>query len=161
MKAKTSELTGPALDWAVEHALGRHNEQPNTCFECPHHEERHGRDDPIYYCHHPKSVHEQDDRHTWADVVGPYYGVHPRCPISALTPLPFSTNWSQGGPIIEREKIELSFDGAEGGVWAANFPAGLREEFFEIGPTPLIAAMRCFVASKLGDEVDVPEELLP
>lgn len=28
------------------------------------------------------------------------------------------------------------------------------------GPTPLIAAMRCFVASKLGDEVEVPDELL-
>ena len=28
------------------------------------------------------------------------------------------------------------------------------------GPTPLIAAMRCYVASKLGDEVEVPEELL-
>lgn len=27
------------------------------------------------------------------------------------------------------------------------------------GPTPLIAAMRCYVASKLGDEVEVPEEL--
>jgi hypothetical protein len=28
-----------------------------------------------------------------------------------------------------------------------------------LGPTPLIAAMRCYVASKLGDEVDIPEEL--
>mgnify|MGYP003443521145 FL=1 len=28
------------------------------------------------------------------------------------------------------------------------------------GPTPLVAAMRCYVASKLGDEVDVPEELM-
>jgi len=27
---------------------------------------------------------------------------------------------------------------------------------FESGPTPLIAAMRCYVASKFGDEVDVP-----
>lgn len=27
------------------------------------------------------------------------------------------------------------------------------------GTTPLIAAMRCYVASKLGDVVDVPEEL--
>ena len=27
------------------------------------------------------------------------------------------------------------------------------------GPTALIAAMRCYVASKLGEEVDVPEEL--
>ena len=26
--------------------------------------------------------------------------------------------------------------------------------------TPLVAAMRCYVASKLGDEVDIPEELL-
>ena len=28
------------------------------------------------------------------------------------------------------------------------------------GPTPLVAICRCFVASKLGEEVDVPEELL-
>jgi hypothetical protein len=28
-----------------------------------------------------------------------------------------------------------------------------------VGPTPLVAAMRCYCASKLGDEVDVPEEL--
>ena len=27
------------------------------------------------------------------------------------------------------------------------------------GPTPLIAAMRCYVASKLGDEIEIPEEL--
>ena len=27
------------------------------------------------------------------------------------------------------------------------------------GPTPLIAAMRCYVASKLGEEVEIPEEL--
>jgi len=27
------------------------------------------------------------------------------------------------------------------------------------GPTPLIAAMRCYVASKLGDEVEIPQEL--
>jgi hypothetical protein len=27
------------------------------------------------------------------------------------------------------------------------------------GPTPLIAAMRCYVASKLGDEVEIPSEL--
>jgi len=28
------------------------------------------------------------------------------------------------------------------------------------GTTPLIAAMRCYVASKLGDEVDIPTELI-
>ena len=27
------------------------------------------------------------------------------------------------------------------------------------GPTPLVAAMRCYVASRLGDEVEISEEL--
>ena len=27
------------------------------------------------------------------------------------------------------------------------------------GPAPLVAAMRCYVANKLGDEVEIPEEL--
>lgn len=31
---------------------------------------------------------------------------------------------------------------------------------FQVGPTPLVAAMRCFCRSKLGDEVEVPDELL-
>jgi len=38
--------------------------------------------------------------------------------------------------------------------------AEFSEEAYQEGDTPLIAAMRCYVASKLGDEVDVPEELL-
>jgi hypothetical protein len=29
----------------------------------------------------------------------------------------------------------------------------------EFAPTPLIAAMRCYVASKMGDEIELPEEL--
>ena len=64
-----------------------------------------------------------------------------------------STNWSQGGPIIERKKITLEWTGE-------NWMAYIRhdDEFF--GPTPLIAAMRCYVASKLGDTIDMPEHLL-
>ena len=63
-----------------------------------------------------------------------------------------STNWAQGGPIIEREKITTEWTGENwmGYIWHD-------KEFF--GPTPLVAAMRCYVASKLGDEVEVPEEL--
>jgi hypothetical protein len=67
-----------------------------------------------------------------------------------------STNWEQGGPIIEREKINLGWvfcDGRE--FWIATMYLAEDE-----GPTPLIAAMRCYVASKMGDEVDVPEDLL-
>lgn len=70
-----------------------------------------------------------------------------------------STNWSQGGPIIEREKIDLIY--SYGDEWGAygNEPY-IDERVTASGPTPLIAAMRCFVASKLGDVVDVPEELV-
>ncbi len=63
-----------------------------------------------------------------------------------------STDWAQGGPIIEREGIALYLYG--GSEWNAH--VGGRES---VGPTPLIAAMRCYVASKLGDEVEIPEEL--
>lgn len=64
-----------------------------------------------------------------------------------------SGDWAQGGAIIEREKIELEHDGFE---WWARIWA---DQDFS-GSTPLVAAMRCYVASKLGDEVEVPDELL-
>ena len=64
-----------------------------------------------------------------------------------------STDWAQGGPIIEREGIALYLYGDS--EWNAH--VGGRES---VGPTPLIAAMRCYVASKFGDEVDVPIECL-
>ena len=99
MKTKTSDLTGPALDWAVEKALGR-------------------------------VVQTQ----RWQP----------------------STNWSQGGPIIEREGISIGK--ADDPEWWAF--KGWKAENGTPGSTPLIAAMRCFVASKLGDTVDIPEELL-
>ena len=82
-------------------------------------------------------------------------------------------DWSQGGPIIERERIELiRWDGTWGveeGTWVANiqhedkrFGGVMLSE--GQGTTPLIAAMRCYVASRLCDqftnEVDVPDELL-
>lgn len=68
-----------------------------------------------------------------------------------------STDWSQGGPIIHRERIDLKFinDVCYAGTFINRVVDGRT-----IGPTPLIAAMRCFVTSKLGDTVEVPEELL-
>lgn len=66
-----------------------------------------------------------------------------------------STDWAQGGPIIEREAITiLSVDDYE---WCAAIGELWYEDDHPRSPTPLIAAMRCYVASKLGDEVDVPE----
>ena len=70
-------------------------------------------------------------------------------------PVSPSTDWAQGGPIIEREEIELVPKGMHWDAYA--------DEDFHVpysGPTPLIAAMRCYVASKLGDTVQVPADLI-
>ena len=67
-----------------------------------------------------------------------------------------STDWVQGGAIIEREKIELEWGGNGGNE---NWWACINADEDHSGETPLIAAMRCYVASKLGDDVTVPEEL--
>jgi hypothetical protein len=64
-----------------------------------------------------------------------------------------STDWAQGGPIIERERIGIRDAGGDG--WAA-------DDYVHAtmyGDTPLIAVLRCYVASKLGDEVEIPSEL--
>ena len=75
-----------------------------------------------------------------------------------------TTDWSQGGPIIEREKIEITAWGLEQwrarSNWSETYKTWVHVTMFEtFAPTPLIAAMRCFVASRLGDEVEIPEEL--
>lgn len=71
----------------------------------------------------------------------------------------YSTDWAQGGAIIEREKIAIT---------GTNFPwwecddgwyAHIGDRYSH-GETALIAAMRCYVASKLGDDIELPEELM-
>lgn len=101
---KTSELIGPALDWAVAVADGWEYENPET---------------------------PADPNRLWKP----------------------SIKWGQGGPIIARERITITASGG-GTTWMCENDSG-----YWIAPTPLIAAMRCFVASKLGDEVEIPEEL--
>jgi hypothetical protein len=67
-----------------------------------------------------------------------------------------STNWMQGGPIIEREGITiLSINDYY--EWCAAIGELYYEDDNQRSPTPLIAAMRCYVASKLGDEVEIPD----
>lgn len=113
-KIKTSELIGPALDWAVQEieyqrmiAEGEHVKQWVL-----------------------------DDHRAGAGINH------------------YSTNWLWGGPIVEREGINIYRMTSD---WSAAYnPSGATQD----GPTPLIAAMRCFVASKLGDEIEVPDELL-
>lgn len=73
--------------------------------------------------------------------------------------LQYSSNWYQGGPIVEREKIDLMFEGPEWYAYMRVAYNGVIATHQYDGPTPLIAAMRCYVASKLGESVDIPQEL--
>ena len=75
-----------------------------------------------------------------------------------------STDWAQGGPIIEREDISITrnwLSDEEECQWTA-LCSGLNYRSWQdtkaYGSTPLIAAMRCYVALKLGNKVDVPDE---
>lgn len=73
-----------------------------------------------------------------------------------------STDWSQGGPIIDR------LGGFQLKVWLESNPSSKCEahihnydgDWIAFGPTPLIAAMRCYVASKMGYEIQTPKELM-
>lgn len=71
----------------------------------------------------------------------------------------YSTNWAQGGPIIEREWI--CADRCRNGIWWAckRNNEGDAHLFEAVGPSPLVAAMRCYVTSKLGDMVEIPDEI--
>ena len=133
MKIKTSELTDAALDWAVVIARGV---KPADIRIAAGKIYRWSRDGD-------------------GNLTGGYQTGSEFLP---------SKMWESGGPIIEREGIELHGCKANG-LWAQFYNMRLAADgkskhyHRQTGPTPLIAAMRCFVASKLGDEVDVPEEL--
>jgi hypothetical protein len=136
MKIKTQDLAGAALDWAVAQAN--------------HHDE--WSDDGLK----PLRWYDISDNEAERRSYEP------------------SDDWLHGGPIIERELIHVSpewhnqvgvtnptweklgYASASGYHWRATYQLDGR---WHDGPTPLIAAMRCFVASELGDEVDVPDEL--
>jgi len=79
-----------------------------------------------------------------------HYAIHGEC--EGYSPYEYSTDWAHGGPIIEREIARLEDLGDDG--WEA-----CGYGFMATGPTPLIAAMRCYVASKMGDNIDIPKEL--
>lgn len=134
MKIKTSELTGVALDWAVATCEGATDLWFDTV--ATYWVKLNGEDRAL--------------RYGWA----------------GMSYLP-STDWAQGGPIIEREKIDLFTEKQTyPESWCASiarYQNGHRLvgwRLHQYGPTPLIAAMRCFVASKLGDEVEIPTDLL-
>ena len=74
-------------------------------------------------------------------------------PIRSVRGYQPSTNWNQGGPIIEREQVAIFPTGD--GTWRAQIGPGVYG-VQAWGPTPLIAAMRAYVKAKLGPEVELP-----
>lgn len=93
------------------------------------------------------------------------------CSIKASYAGGTSLRWANGGsysphtdpaqtwPIIDLELIALSPYGYTDAAWHAT-KATPTKHFTADGPTSLVAAMRCYVASELGDEVEIPNELL-
>lgn len=127
---KTSKLTGPALDWAVAKCEGYTNLRWHTY--------------PALFPAPPSLVMDP-----------------PRIEYDAIefSDLNYSTDWAQGGPIIDRMSREGTFLLASSpGADQATFIQGAKA-VSNYGSTPLVAVMRCYVASKLGDTVDIPEDL--
>ena len=81
-----------------------------------------------------------------------------------LAPVDYSGKWEHGGPIIERERIAVMHiaDRQPDQRWDAGEEGFTPNEFRPLacGPTPLVAAMRCYVAIMMGDDVDIPSELI-
>lgn len=131
---KTHELIGPALDWAVA--------------KCEGVTEKWRQDGPFLWDGVP-CIRE----------FGHDFRYSP------------STDWSHAGPIIEREDISFrKYNNTESEKHGTYYARICRESgklvgwykttgHQHTGPTPLIAAMRAYVASKLGYEIEIPEEL--
>lgn len=66
----------------------------------------------------------------------------------------YSTLWSHGGPLIDSERIDVFCSENQ---WCAQMDCRVHSSY---GKTALIAAMRCFVASVFGEEVDLPQDIL-
>lgn len=84
------------------------------------------------------------------------------CDVLLSHPYSPSTDWAQGGTLIQREGIGIrQYGDFLESRWQADKWAFKFVDPMATGPAPLIAAMRCLCRAKLGDEVDIPDELLP
>lgn len=144
MKHKTSELEGALLDMAVCLCLGWKFERLEDAGESARY-----------------MISNDDGIGIRATMLrGMWWGVSR-----------FSSDWATGGPIIHRENIAISpptsmvhRNGGRSAGWgpsgywsATTWHAGFngRRAFSCHETEPLVAAMRCYVASKLGEEVDL------
>lgn len=128
MKVKTSDLTGPLLNWAAAKAMA--SQGP-------------GWQVSIYGV---ASVRLQAPT---GGVIAPFMPGH---------------DWNHCGWLIEETEIGVrrNAPSSAGREWEAtpSITAKGAGGKWGYGPTPQIAVTRCFVASILGDEVDIPGELI-
>jgi len=130
MRVNVSTLTGEALDWAVA-----------TC------EDRNIMRDPMGFKSGSESGYwiweEKTNNHIdTAQLIGRNYSP--------------SKNWLQGGEIIERENVSLASPSPVSDHWTAMTNMSTHKQH---GDTALIAAMRCYVETKMGGEIDIPNSL--
>lgn len=129
IEVKTSELIGPALDWAV--LFAGYGDGPDWRLI----------DGGLF-------IIGLVDIRVGMDGIGQQETIDPFQP---------SARWKDGGPLIEKYMIGFGvYSDAYFAVVGLNDISGA-----ENGPTHLIAACRAIVASKLGDTVSVPRELMP
>jgi hypothetical protein len=95
-----------------------------------------------------------------------HYAMHGEC--EGYSPYEYSTDWAYGGPIIERERLWVGYSAVgqslrlvvmEDAVVQCHKRMLPPQPKSTTGPTILIAAMRCYVVSKLGNEIEIPTEL--
>lgn len=130
MQTMTRDLDGAALDLAVAMAQGR-------------------KEIKIFAPSRPSDRGRIEVR----------YNPEPRASTARFNP---TEDWQIAGPIIERERLQITTHGDD---WVVSSPNpveidGCRRYVFASGSTALVAAMRCFVETKLGDEVDIPDSLV-
>lgn len=136
MKIKTSELSGVALDWAVAQAI----------------------EEEIHY------EYVDDERRKM--LISKWEDYSRNGDFSQQEEWSPSTNWSQGGPLIERFGVTVMkydsscIDEHKANLWTAQLDGENMEQWCADSPSPLSAACRAIVSAKIGHEVDVPEELL-
>lgn len=141
IEVQCGDLVGPALDWAVAKSASV------PMFEMGH--------DGNWPGNYEVTKATQVEPAVIRDLMGKLWFE------ASLRAVPWSpsTDWAQGGPLIQAQQIELEWDGVDDKAlwWKAAHQDIVQ---FQIGETPLIAACRAIAAAHLGEVVSVPAELV-
>ena len=146
---KVSEATPSQLDWLVAKCEGF--DTRNDCI-VEYMNEQDSDDVMEFVCMADDEDHARDqltDAYPESTFVSAYW-----------QEFKITADWSFCGPIIARERLCARPLKEVWGCWVTDLYGDIHAlSLSGFGPTPLIAAMRCYVASKMGDVVEVPEEL--